>query len=70
MSLVIDNKTEHISYLTRKGISYASAKELALALGGNYYYSDETSKLELKFSDYNFKGNRQKSISCFNQQAR
>ena len=55
MSLVIDNKTEYISYLTRKGISYASAKELALALGGNYYYSDETSKLELKFSDYNLK---------------
>jgi N-acetylmuramoyl-L-alanine amidase len=55
MSLSIDGKTEHISYITRRGISYASAKEIALALGGNFYYSEETAKLELKFSSYNLK---------------
>jgi len=55
MSLSINGKTEHISYITRHGISYASAKEIALALGGNFYYSKETAKLELKFSNYNLK---------------
>lgn len=55
MSLSIDGKTEHISYITRRGISYASAKEIALALGGNFYYNEETAKLELKFSGYNLK---------------
>ncbi len=55
MSLAVEGKTEHISYLTRRGVSYASAKEIALALGGNYYYSEETAKLELKFTNYNLK---------------
>ncbi len=55
MSLDINGRTEHISYLTRGGISYASAKEIALALGGNYYYNDEAAKIELKFSSYNLK---------------
>lgn len=55
MTLAIDGKTEHISYITRRGISYASAKEIALALGGNFYYSKETAKLELKFSNNNLK---------------
>ncbi|WKZ69232.1 MAG: N-acetylmuramoyl-L-alanine amidase [Melioribacteraceae bacterium] len=55
LSLSVDGKTEHVSYITRKGISYASAKEIVLALGGNFYYSDETAKLELKFSEYNLK---------------
>lgn len=55
LSLSVDGKTEHVSYITRKGISYASAKDIVLALGGNFYYSAETAKLELKFSEYNLK---------------
>jgi len=55
MSLNINDRTEHISYLTRGGISYASAKEISLALGGNYYYNNEAAKIELKFSSYNLK---------------
>jgi len=55
MSLNINDRTEHISYLTRGGISYASAKEISLALGGNYYYNNDAAKIELKFSTYNLK---------------
>lgn len=55
LTLSVDSKTEHISYITRRGMSYASAKEIALALGGNFYYSEETAKLELKFINYTLK---------------
>lgn len=54
-TLVINGETKHVSYLNRKGIPFVSAKELSLALGGYYFYNDETKKLEMKFSGYKIK---------------
>ena len=39
----------------RNDIVYASAKELAKSVSGNYYYSTESAKLELKFTNYTLK---------------
>ncbi len=55
LSMDINGSTKHISYITRNGLVFASAKEIATALSGNYYYAEETSKLELKFANYNMK---------------
>ena len=55
MSVSIDGKTERVSYLSRKGTEYVSAKELAIILSGNYFYNEDAAKLELKFDNYNVK---------------
>ncbi len=55
LSISIDGTTERVSYLSRKGTDFVSAKELATILSGNYYYSKETAKLELKFDNYKIK---------------
>lgn len=55
MSVSIDGKIERVSYLSRKGTEYVSAKELALILSGNYFYNEDAAKLELKFDNYNVK---------------
>ncbi|MBI9072872.1 MAG: N-acetylmuramoyl-L-alanine amidase [Melioribacteraceae bacterium] len=54
-SVSVGEKTERLSYLSRKGIDYVSAKGLSAILSGNYYYSKETAKIELKFLNYNIK---------------
>ncbi|MGD8779182.1 MAG: N-acetylmuramoyl-L-alanine amidase [Ignavibacteria bacterium] len=55
LSISIDGQTERISYLSRKGTDFVSAKELATVLSGNFYYNKESAKLELKFDNYKIK---------------
>ena len=55
MSVSINGKTERVSYLSRRGTEFVSAKELAQVLSGNYYYNEDAAKLELKFDNYKVK---------------
>ncbi len=55
LSISVNGQTERISYLSRKGTDFVSAKELATVLSGNFYYSKESAKLELKFDSYKIK---------------
>jgi len=55
LSVSVDGETKHVSYVSKNGAVYTSAKELALVLSGNYYYSPESAKLELKFPNYTLK---------------
>ncbi|NOX18505.1 MAG: hypothetical protein GXO87_09535 [Chlorobi bacterium] len=55
ISVSVNGKEEEISSLVRRGNIYASAKDIARVLTGNYYYNEEASKVEIKFRDYNLK---------------
>ncbi|MFC2083920.1 N-acetylmuramoyl-L-alanine amidase [Bacteroidota bacterium] len=55
ISVSIDDKTEHLSFINRKGISYVSSQEISSILGGTYYYNPKASKVEMKFEIYNLK---------------
>ncbi len=55
ISVSLGDKTEHLSYISRKGLSFVSAKELATMLGGTYYFNEQAYKVEMKFTDYNIK---------------
>ena len=55
ISVSVNGKEEEISSLVRRGNIYASAKDIARVLTGNYYYNEEASKVEIKFSDFNLK---------------
>jgi N-acetylmuramoyl-L-alanine amidase len=48
-------ETGHISYISKKGITYLSAKDLSKTLSGNYYYNPTAAKVEMKFENYNLK---------------
>ena len=55
ITVVIDGKEEVLSYLTRRGNTYVSAKELGSILSANIYYNNSTSKLDIKFPAYTLK---------------
>lgn len=55
ISVALDSETKHLSFVERKSITYVSSKELAVILGGNFYFNPEAVKVEMKFSDYNLK---------------
>lgn len=48
-------KTETVSFLLRRGLVYASSRDLAEAISGNYYYNNKADKVEIKFSNYKLK---------------
>jgi len=48
-------KNSPVSYLTRHGIVYASSRDLASAISGNYFYNKKADKVEIKFRDYKIK---------------
>ena len=52
ISVSLGDKSEHLSYVSRRGLSFVSAKELAVLLGGSYYFNDQAHKVEMKFKDY------------------
>jgi N-acetylmuramoyl-L-alanine amidase len=52
ISADINGTTYYIPYEEKNGLTFLSAKELALSLSGSFYFSDEKSKIELKFSYY------------------
>lgn len=45
----------YISYLTKKGVTYLSAKDLSKILSGNFYYNPTAEKIEMKFESYKLK---------------
>lgn len=49
------SQTVRINSLNIRGIEYVSVKNLAKALGSNYYYNSERQKSEIKFTDYKLK---------------
>lgn len=55
VSVSVDGDTKYVPYLNRKGTTFVSARELAKIVSGNYYYNNETAKLELKFSNFSLK---------------
>ena len=55
ISVSLGDKSDHLSYVSRKGTSFVSAKELATILGGTYYFNQQTYKVEMKFRDYKLK---------------
>ncbi len=46
---------KEVSFISRKGNVYVSAKDMAKLLTGKYFYNGKTSKVEIKFSDYYIK---------------
>jgi N-acetylmuramoyl-L-alanine amidase len=55
ISVRVGGETEYLSYISRNGMTYASAIELSHILGGTYYYNDDAVKVDMKFSDYRLK---------------
>lgn len=55
ISVSLGDKSEHLSYISRKGVSFVSAGELAAILGGTYYFNQQAYKVEMKFREYNLK---------------
>jgi N-acetylmuramoyl-L-alanine amidase len=45
----------HISYISKKGVTYLSAKDLSKVLSGNFYYNPTAKKIEMKFENFNLK---------------
>ena len=45
----------HISYISKKGVTYLSAKDLSKILSGNFYYNPTAAKIEMKFENYKLK---------------
>ena len=55
ISVNVGSETKYVPYLDRKGTTFVSARELAKAISGNYYYNNDAAKLELKFNRYSLK---------------
>ena len=55
LSVSVNGETKYVPYIVKNGLVFSSAKELAKILSGNYYYSPESAKLELKFPNYTLK---------------
>jgi N-acetylmuramoyl-L-alanine amidase len=57
LKVTVDNngRQETLSYVTRNGFVFASAKEIASLLLANTYFNQDAVKLELKFIDYTIK---------------
>ncbi len=52
ISVQISGREETLSYVTKAGIDYASAKELSSLLGVTQFFNAEAAKIEIKFKDY------------------
>ncbi len=55
LSVSINGETKYVPYIIHNGTVFSSAKEIASILSGNFYFSPESSKLELKFRNYTLK---------------
>jgi N-acetylmuramoyl-L-alanine amidase len=55
LAIVTSAGTKYIPVYERQGTPYFSLIHFAEAISVNYYYNEETHKVELKFDDYNFK---------------
>lgn len=52
ISVQISGKEETISYVTKTGIDYVSAKELSSLLSAAHFFNAEAAKIEIKFKDH------------------
>ena len=55
LAIVTSAGTKYIPVYERQGTPYFSLIHFAEAISVNYYYNEETQKVELKFDDYNLK---------------
>ncbi len=55
LSFDTGKETKTVSYLVRRGTVYASSKDLARAVSGNYFYNSSADKVEIKFRNYKLK---------------
>jgi N-acetylmuramoyl-L-alanine amidase len=55
LTIVTSSGTKYIPVYERQGIIYFSLVHFAEAISVNYYYNEETHKIELKFDEYNLK---------------
>src|SRR3989339_436217 len=52
ISVQISGREETLSYVTKGGIDYASAKELSSLLSVTHFFNTEAAKIEIKFKNY------------------
>jgi len=52
LTVEINDSQKVLSYITKAGNTFVSAKEFGSILNYNHFYNPESSKLELKFQDY------------------
>ncbi|NJD23040.1 MAG: N-acetylmuramoyl-L-alanine amidase [Melioribacter sp.] len=52
ISVQISGREETLSYVTKAGIDYASAKELSSILSAAHFFNAEAAKIEIKFKNY------------------
>ena len=55
ISAEVNGHSSEVSFIYRRGNVFASAKDMAKLLNGNYYYNSKTSKVEIKFPGYYIK---------------
>jgi N-acetylmuramoyl-L-alanine amidase len=55
ISISIGNEFKEASYITKRGNIFVSARELGGVLTNNYFYNNNSAKLEIKFQNYNLK---------------
>jgi len=55
ISADVNGQEKEISFISRKGNVYTSAKDMANLLTGKYYYNSKSSKVEIKFDNYYIK---------------
>jgi N-acetylmuramoyl-L-alanine amidase len=55
LAVITSAGTKYIPVYQRQGTLYFSLIHFAEAISANYYYNEETDKVELKFDDYNLK---------------
>ncbi len=55
LTVQINGGEKYVSYVTKRGLVFASGKELSQALGLNYYYNRKADKLEVKNSNLRLK---------------
>lgn len=55
ISVSVNGRTESLSFISRNGISFVSAKEICGILGGNHFYNRQAAKVEMKYNQYRLK---------------
>ena len=69
ISVQISGREETLSYVTKAGIDYVSAKELSSLLGVTHFYNAEAAKIEIKFKDYILKFTAKNQFVILNRKA-
>jgi N-acetylmuramoyl-L-alanine amidase len=67
--VVKDNVMKNIPAYVREGTVYFSLKDFADAVGVNYYYNEDTQKIEVKFDKYSVKASARNPFLVLNEKS-